>query len=52
MVIIAILLAFLKDGRSEGHLKKQQEARKYCEEKVVEYIETRVIEQEPISKKG
>jgi len=40
LVIIAILLAFLKDGRSEGHLKKQQEARKYCEEKVVEYIET------------
>ncbi len=30
----------------EGHLKKQQEAIKYSEQKVAEFIETRVKEQE------
>jgi len=30
------------------HLKKQQEAKKYCEEKVTEFIETRAKELETV----
>lgn len=36
----------------EEHLKKQQEARRYSEEKVVEYIETRAKELEKGQKKS
>ncbi|MFQ6067940.1 MAG: response regulator [Candidatus Bathyarchaeia archaeon] len=33
------------------HLKKQQEAKRYCEEKVTEFIETRARELETIARK-